>query len=188
MQQNQVTTPVLDKSKVKEVANASQTATATMITLGFRQRAHLHTNLSAVKSELVKMGEHPNERDFMDFWKGMEQSGAGSLILGRRGKQTRFEWNYSLREIAQIAIEGREAELKLFKTKAKALVEATLGPIAKAKAIPLAKPVAIPMPTYKAKPAFLFDITLRDGAAIQIVFPKEPTSTELGSLKAFFGA
>lgn len=100
----------LDSTKIKQVANASRTATATMILLGFRQRAHNFINLQAVKRELEGMNEHVVDKDYMDFWRGLEDAGVGSIIVGRRGKQTRFEWNYSLKHVAQVAIEGKKPE------------------------------------------------------------------------------
>lgn len=99
----------LDKSKVKQIAEASRTATVSMLALGMRERAHVYTNISSFKSQLQSMGEKVNDRDYMDFWRGLETAGVGSIILGRRGKQTRFEWHYSLRQIAQIAIDGKTA-------------------------------------------------------------------------------
>lgn len=99
----------LDKSKVKQIAEASRTATVSMLALGMRERAHVFTNISSFKGQLQSMGEKVNDRDYMDFWRGLENAGVGSIILGRRGKQTRFEWHYSLRQIAQIAIDGKTA-------------------------------------------------------------------------------
>lgn len=99
---------VLDKEKLKKITNASHTATVAMVMLGFKQRAHSFTNLASFKSKLAAAGEKVIDRDYMDFWRGLEQAHVGSVVLGRRGKQTRFEWDYSLRQIARIAIEGKD--------------------------------------------------------------------------------
>lgn len=99
---------VLDKEKLKKITNASHTATVAMVMLGFKQRAHSFTNLASFKSKLAAAGEKVIDRDYMDFWRGLESAHVGSVVLGRRGKQTRFEWDYSLRQIARIAIEGKD--------------------------------------------------------------------------------
>lgn len=109
----------LDKTKVKEITNASRTATVAMIALGLRKRSLSYTNLSAIKNQLLEMNEKIANRDYMDFWRGLEDAGAGSIILGRRGKQTRFEWNYSLKQIAQFAIEGKDKEIEKMALKKK---------------------------------------------------------------------
>lgn len=102
----------LDRDKVKKVTNASRTATVTMILLGFKQRAQASTNIIALRERMTEMKEYVAGRDYMDFWRGLEEAGAGNIILGRRGKPTRFEWAYSLRQIAKFAIEGKDTDIE----------------------------------------------------------------------------
>lgn len=81
----------LNKELIKQAANASPTATATMIVLGFKERARSRSNLSLIRSQLTRMNEKVTEKDYMAFWKALEDAGAGVLVLGRRGGKTRFE-------------------------------------------------------------------------------------------------
>lgn len=97
---------ILDKTKLKQVTNSSKTAIKATMALGLRQRARAYTVLAQFKDQLIEMGEKIVDRDYMDYWRGLEAAGAGSLVVGRHGKPTRFEWYYSCREIAKFVIEG----------------------------------------------------------------------------------
>lgn len=120
---NTVQVKTLDKDKIKQAADASPTAMATMIALGFKERARANSNLSLIKSQLLKMNEKITDRDYMAFWKALEDAGAGVLVLGRRGGKTRFAWNYSLKQIASLAIEGKDSSFKHLEDKFKTAKE-----------------------------------------------------------------
>lgn len=174
--ESKVTT--LNKEKIKKAATLSHTATVTMLILGFRQRAHTSTTLSSVKNQLAKMKEKVNERDFIDFWKELEAAGAGALILGRRGKQTRFEWNYSLRQIAQLSIEGKELEVQKFGERLK-----------QAEGIPEVKPVkkqpkklASKENTALKQNSIVYNIQLKPGYMAQVILPEGISEEELQRL------
>lgn len=158
----------LNKEKIKEATEASPTATVTMISLGFRERARTHTNLLSVKNELLRMNEKIVDKDYMSFWKALEAAGAGSLILGRRGGQTRFEWNYSLKQIAQLAIEGKETEIKRLQLKMDnpELVKEQ------------SEPAKILLTAPKA-PMVVKTIDLHFGRTAQVIMPSNTTSEEI---------
>lgn len=156
----------LNKEKIKEATNASQTATVTMIMLGMRERARSTTNLLSVKTQLEKMREKVSNKDYMNFWRALEEAGAGALILGRRGGQTRFQWNYSLRQIAQLAIEGKEADIKRFELK-KQVVEA-----------PKVLQPRVLEPKVEVK-MITRSVELRPGCSAQITLPDNLTAEEL---------
>lgn len=113
----------VNQAKLKQIVNSSDTATRTMLLLGLRERSRASTTLSSLKAELVEMGEKVDDRDFIAFWKGLEQSGVGSIILGRRGGKTRFQWNYSLRQVAKASIDEAQAPLKQIKPHPLALIK-----------------------------------------------------------------
>lgn len=102
----------LNSDKVKQATNSSSTATTTMVLLAIRQRARNFTSMGKIKNQLLQMGETVVDKDYKTFWKDLENAGAGSIILGRRGRETRFEWSYSLKDVAKIAIEGHESEIQ----------------------------------------------------------------------------
>lgn len=193
----------LDSLKVKQVTNASRTATATMILLGFRQRAHSFINLLSVKRELQSMNEHVVDKDYMDFWRGLEEAGAGSIIVGRRGKQTRFEWNYSLKQVASVAIEGKNSVIdKLSKkheqfTAIKALPKLDLKPLEVIKVKPIelkAKEVKrgrgrpkgsknVVKLSPKKVERVIYNIPLRADFTLDISLPADVTAEEFKKIK-----
>lgn len=166
----------LNKERVKRAAALSHTATVTMLILGFRQRAHTSTTLASIKNQLTKMKEKINDRDFMDFWKELEAAGAGSLILGRRDKQTRFEWNYSLRRIAQLAIEGKEVDVKKFEERLK---QSELEPVVKVVA---PKKQIKKESTAIKQPSVVYNIQFKPGYMAQVILPEDISEEELQRL------
>lgn len=177
-------TKELNKDLVKKATDASHTATVTMIALGFRQRARRSTTLSSVKYQLTQLKEPVVERDFFAFWKSMEDAGAGSLIIGRRGRQTRFAWNYSLKHIAQVAIEGKDKDIESFQKKMDAAgvnmdSEIISEPTPKAKPIRVAKPKAIAKPVIPGLE--VKNVQIRPN--FNVFLPKDITAAEIEMLK-----
>lgn len=175
----------LNQEQVKNVTDANATATATMIVLGFRERARSVTNLGRIKAQLLEMKENVVDKDYFQFWRGLEEAGAGSIILGRRGKQTRFQWNYSLKDVARGAIEGHEEEIKKIAGK-KLKTE-----VPKKK---LGRPFKIAEPS-KTVPAqemlkptkqevLVYRIPLRPNYTIQIDLPQDVTPEEIERIKS----
>lgn len=171
----------LDKDKIKNVTNASRTATVTMIVLGFRQRAHAFINLASVKRELLSMNERIVDKDYMEFWRGLENAGAGSVILGRRGKQTRFEWNYSLKQIAGIAIEGKEEEVKKIASKRKP-PKVVIAPKLPKKAVSEPDKEVKPQGP-KREERLVYSIPVRPGFSLDIVLPGDLKEEELKTIR-----
>lgn len=190
-----MTTIQLDKVKVKQVTNASRTATSTMVYLGcFRKRARSVTNIGHLKTQLEQMDGPIAGRDYMDFWRGLEEAGAGSVILGRRGRYTRFEWNYSLLDIAKIAIEGKEAEIErlAFKRHPNAEVKPSIV-VDEVPVVKIGKPKvkgAKRGRKPKAKHAvrqerLVFNIPVRPGYNLEINLPSDVSDKELEKIKGY---
>jgi hypothetical protein len=167
----------LNNEKIKETTNASPTAVKTALLLGFRQRARTATVLDKVRHELREMGEEFNEEDFQKFWKGWEAAGAGSIILGRRGKKTRFEWNYSLKDVAKVAIEGHEREIEQ-------LVAQRSKPVKKQVTVSDKKGRRFDHPLHGSKQERLvYQVKLRPGYVAEIILPVDITAREIEKLK-----
>lgn len=106
MNQNQVVT--LDGAKLKRIGQASHTAEVTMTDLAMRERLRHFSDIVRTKNKLVRSGEKIVDSDYMAFWKGLQDAGVGSIVYGRRGKPDRFEWHYSLKQVAKAALEGTD--------------------------------------------------------------------------------
>lgn len=102
----------LNMDKVKEVSFASHTAEIAITALAMRERHRNSTNITKMKRDLVKNNEKIVDEDFLSFWKGFSEAGVGVIKYGRKGGPDRFKWNYSLKTIAQVALEGRAIEPK----------------------------------------------------------------------------
>lgn len=165
----------LNNEMVKQAANSSNTATKTMVLLGIRRRARTFTSMGKIKEQLYRMGEQVDDKDYKAFWKDLEAAGAGSVILGRRGKETRFEWSYSLKDIARIAIEGHEAEVQRIETKQpKNSVSKAIDTLVKRKPGRPRKEVA---PIKQEK--LVYRIPLRSDFVLEVNLPADVSAEEL---------
>lgn len=95
---------------LKTIAEKSPTATRVTMSLALRARLRHFSDVNRIKSELVRAGEKIVDADFNQYWKDLDKAGVGSIIYGRKGKSTRFEWFYSLKSVAKAAIEGKDLD------------------------------------------------------------------------------
>jgi len=107
-----MTTVLLEGNKMKEIASASHTATVTINALANRQRLRHSSDITRLRSQLVRNGEKIVEVDYMKFWKDLEAANVGSIIYGRKNKPDRFKWFYNLKSVAKSAMEGSDEEAK----------------------------------------------------------------------------
>lgn len=107
-------TVTLDGAKLKAIAHKSHTATVTATSLALRERLRHSSDITRTRSELARQGERIVEADYMQFWKDLQAAGVGSIVYGRKGKPDRFDWHYSLKEVAKACIDG--SDVKAFKT------------------------------------------------------------------------
>jgi hypothetical protein len=72
--------------------------------LGKTQRNSKSTDITIlIKGTDDEIGlEYERRKLAIDFFRGLEKSGVGKLIVGRRGKHTRFEWQYQFRDVMQL--------------------------------------------------------------------------------------
>lgn len=102
---NQIT---LNGSKLKSISNASHTAEVTITALALRERLRHFSDITRTRNLLVRSGEKIVDTDYMNFWKGLQDAGVGVIVYGRKGKADRFEWHYSMKKVAQAALEGKD--------------------------------------------------------------------------------
>lgn len=166
----------LDKVKLKSIMNASKTATTSMILLGFKQRHQAYTNIATVKSQLKDMGEAVQEKEYMEFWKALQDAGVGEIILGRRGGHTRFEWFYSLRDVAQAAIEGK-GDVKKLRSSRSRHRSSPSGLQHRRRQLATAP---------KREERLVFNIQVRPGYALEVNLPGDISPEELEKVKNSF--
>lgn len=188
--QTQVQASKLDNNKLKEITNGSNTSVVTMLYLALRQRARNESNVTTTRDQLIRMGEKVVDEDYEKFWKSLEEAGIGSFIVGRRGNPDRFKWNYSLKNVARLAIEGKEEQIKeLSKLKEASKPKAPVKRRRKSK--PALALVANEEPKQKRKlgrprksstinrtDGVLFAIQLKNGIA-QVIMPKNSSNADL---------
>jgi len=104
--QQQVT--VLKSEKLRSISNASHTAEVIIVALSQRERLRNFTDMTRLKNELLRKGERVVDTDFCKFFEDMEAAGTGTISYGKNDKQDRFYWHYSMKKIAQAALEGKD--------------------------------------------------------------------------------
>lgn len=77
-----------------------------------RKRFSRLTNLTTLKSSLELKGITVDDKEYIGFFKVLENSGAGRILIGREGTPSFFDWDYSLRDVAKSAIKGSESPVK----------------------------------------------------------------------------
>lgn len=85
--------------KIMNIATATETAKNVFTAFGERQRFRQETDLRALKASLLKDGKKVVDDEFNALFKKLQDSGVGSIIVGRGGKSNRFKWHYNLREL-----------------------------------------------------------------------------------------
>lgn len=116
---------VLKGQKMKSIGHTSPTAEVVATALALRQRNRGEVNIWGMWDRLVKDNEKVEQKEFLKFWKDLENEGAGSLVFGRRGKQTRFIPHYSLKSIGKSMLEGSDIETDKIVKKAEKQVKTT---------------------------------------------------------------
>lgn len=91
-------------AKLGQVAKLNDAAQKAFETFGQRQRFRSNTNLKRFQRELeLKYKTAVDDKQLLETFKGLEDAGMGSLIIGRKSQNTRFAWQYSLRDVAKLA-------------------------------------------------------------------------------------
>lgn len=172
MTQAQVT--VLEGAKLYKIGHASHTAEVTMTDLALRERLRAYSDIGRTKTKLIRNGEKIVDADYIAFWKGMQDAGAGVIIYAKRGRPDRFEWHYSLKKVAKAALEGtNESAEKIVVAKPKPKAR----PARQTK--PQAKPVTKPEAKVEVKPSKILYIPLRKDFNFELNLPGDISREEL---------
>lgn len=91
-----------DNMNIETVANGNDVSKAVFKALSEKQRAVRTTSLTNLFRALHKTHKSMSEKEFLDVFKQLEQAKYGKLIIGRRSNHDRFEWNYNLKDVAQL--------------------------------------------------------------------------------------
>lgn len=105
------TAVTLKGSELKAIAYKTTTSIAAVNALASRERIRHESDITRMRSQLVRNGEKIVDTDFMQFFKDLEKSGVGSIVYGRRGKPTKFAWYYSLKAISKCMLEGTDVQV-----------------------------------------------------------------------------
>ena len=79
--------------------NPSAQALATA--LSQRQRAHAYTDIRRYKQLLMHQGTAVDDKDYLQFWRDLQSSGAGKIVYSKRGRPTKFAWARDLKSVAR---------------------------------------------------------------------------------------
>lgn len=123
----------LKGKELNEIATASDTAKTVTELLASRQRLRHVTDISRIRNDLVNDGQRIVDEDYMAFWKQLQTQKIGSVIYGRKGKPNRFEWHYSLRSVAQAALEAKDVQVDKLAQVSAEPVQETVQPKVEAK-------------------------------------------------------
>jgi hypothetical protein len=99
---------VLNSDKLRSISHASHTAEVTITALAVRERLRHFSDITRTKNTLIRKGEKIVESDYLAFWKGLQEAGVGVIVYGRKGRPDRFEWHYSMKKVAEAALEGKD--------------------------------------------------------------------------------
>lgn len=94
----------IDSTEIKEIAKENQQSKTIFNALAARQRTRKVTDVRQFYYKLLNEGAKLSKEDVIHTFKRLEDAGAGSLIIGRKNKPDRFEWNYSIKKIASAAV------------------------------------------------------------------------------------
>lgn len=103
----------LNGKELKDIAHKNRTAEVTMTSLAMRERVRTFSDIVRTRTQLLKMGEKIVEDDYLQFWKDLEKAGIGSIINGQKGRPARFEWHFSMKDVAIASLEGMPRPVKL---------------------------------------------------------------------------
>jgi hypothetical protein len=122
------------------IESSKQVTDLVMGILSERQRHRQRTDLKNLYRGAKRVEPKIDEDQFMEVFKKLAASGAGSLIIGRRGNPNRFIWKYNLKDIAE-AVKTSGVSVATFKAlgeKPKEIVPPKAKPVKRAAKAPVA--------------------------------------------------
>jgi hypothetical protein len=96
---------VPNPTRLKQIAHDSDTAKIIMENLESRTRQRTFSDIHRQKLELTRAGKKIVDADANRFWMLLQKEGYGSIVFDQKSRPEMFNWNYSLKEIAAIALD-----------------------------------------------------------------------------------
>lgn len=96
----------LNGKQLKELSHKNRTAEVTMTALAVRERNRTFSDIQRTRAKLIKEGEKIVESDYMQLWKDLQDAGVGVIVYGSKKRADRFEWHFSLKQVAKACLEG----------------------------------------------------------------------------------
>lgn len=182
----------LNGNTLMELSHANTTSYSITKRLADRQRLRKITDISRLKNDLIKAGERIVDTEYTAYWKELQSQGIGNVIYGRNGKPNRFEWHYSLKNVAKSALEGENIEAKELKQSAPVKVKRGRGRpkgfSPKKKALATKEETTEVVPTFVSAQATksasdkLVFVPCSNGLHIEIKMPHNVTALELDTV------
>jgi hypothetical protein len=98
---------MLNQASIRSIAKESEESLSIFNSLAKRKRTRKVTDLRQLQYKLLDEGEKLTKEDVMRTFQALEKAGVGSVIIGRRGKPTRFKWHYSIKRVAKAGLGPR---------------------------------------------------------------------------------
>lgn len=100
-------------TQIQAVATKTPTAHEVGLALAERQRLRHFSDVSRMRTQLIRAGKQIVEKDYMAFWEGLQSIGAGTLVFPRtKNKPIIFQWHYNLKSIAKAMVEGTDEKFE----------------------------------------------------------------------------
>lgn len=179
---------VLNSNKLCSIANASHTAEVTITALALRKRLRHSSDIQRTRNNLIRNGEKIVDADYMAFWKSLATAGVGLIVNDENEKPSRFEWFFSMKIVAQAALEGKDVSAERINVVKLSALQASATkaiPVKKqAKVIVMAKrPTTKPAEsTATAKDRFVY-IPLRKDFCLEFTVPSNLSKEEIDFIK-----
>ncbi len=178
-----MTEVILNGSKLYAIAHASTTAEIVNTHLALRDRIRTFSDIARLRTELVRSGEKIIEKDYFAYWKGQEDAGMGVIVYARKGKLSKFQWHYSMKEVALVGMNGKDEKIETGKPPVKhnPVLQAQFKRIKSKKTRLITKPKRVSKPaTAQVLPKSdkLVCIALRPDFTIQMNVPSDFSKKE----------
>lgn len=110
---------MFNKEAVQSLAHSNPTASAVFLALSQRERNRRIVNIDLMKSHLEASGVAIDPKAYFDVFKRLDELQVGSLVYGRKGNPNTFEWAYALTSVTEVALGGKDIEIKALAEKSK---------------------------------------------------------------------
>lgn len=113
----------LNAEKLKELAKSCMTSNAVFSELAARLRWRQTTDMRMLRRAILKKGVRVNDTDYTNTFRQLEKLGIGKILKGYHGHSDKFQWQYSLKDVAKIGLEGKSSPAKEL-----GIVQTPIGP------------------------------------------------------------